>query len=85
MEPASSLMPDASQFLSSLSQRVCVCAELCPSSLQPIAHQAPLSRALPRQQSWSGLPSSRPVVGTMSPASAAGFFTTAPQYRVINF
>ena len=34
----------------------CVHSDLC-DSLQPIAHQAPLSMRFPRQEYWSGLPS----------------------------
>ena len=49
-----------------------------------VAHQAPLSVRLPRQEYWSGLlfPSpgdlSDPGIKPISPALAGGFFTTEP-------
>ena len=49
-----------------------------------VAHQAPLSLGLPRQDYWSGLtfPSpgglTNPGIKPESPASAGGFFTTEP-------
>ena len=59
------------------------------NSLQPwtVAHQAPLSVALPRQEYWSGLPFPPPRdlpdpgVKLMSPALAGRFFTTEPSRK----
>ena len=51
---------------------------------QTVARQAPLSMGFPRQEYWSGLPFSPPGylpdpgMEPASPASAVGFFTTAP-------
>ena len=36
--------------------RECACSDMS-DSLQPVAHQAPLSMRFPRQEYWSGLPS----------------------------
>ena len=56
-------------------------------SLQPyrLAHQIPLSKEFPRQESWSGLPFPSPGdlpstgIESVSPASPAdGFLTTMP-------
>ena len=56
-------------------------------TLWTIAHQAPLSRGLSRQEYWSGLPFPPPGGGAnpgvepaslVSPALAGGFFTAAP-------
>ena len=55
---------------------------LQPHGLQP--HQAPLSIGFTRQEYWSGLPFPSPGdlpdpgIKPMSPALAAGFFTTEP-------
>ena len=49
-----------------------------------VAHQAPLSMGLPRQEYWSGLPfpspADLPSIGTepTSPALSGGFFTSKP-------
>ena len=49
-----------------------------------VAHQAPLSMRLPRQDYWSGLPFPSPGhlpdpgIKPMSPALAGGLFTTEP-------
>ena len=54
------------------------------ATLRSIAHQAPLSMGIPRQEYWSGLPFpppgdlSDPGVEPGSPALAGGFFTTEP-------
>ena len=54
------------------------------ATLRSIAHQAPLSMGIPRQEYWSGLPCpppgdlSDPGVEPGSPALAGGFFTTEP-------
>ena len=51
-----------------------------------VAHQAPLSMGLPRQEFWSGLPFPcsenlpNPVIKSVSPALTGGFFTTEPPY-----
>ena len=61
----------------------------CPTLATPqiVAHQAPLSTRLPRQEYWSGLPFpspgdlSKPGTETMSPVSpalAGRFSTTDP-------
>ena len=53
-----------------------------------VARQAPLSKAFPRQECWSGLPflSPRslpdPAKGSVSPALAGGFFTTEPPVKL---
>ena len=56
-------------------------------TLRTVAHQAPLSMGLSRQEYWSGLsfpsPGDLPNLGIKpesftSPALAGGFFTTAP-------
>ena len=50
-----------------------------------VAHQAPLSMELSRQEDWSGLPCPPPRdppdpgIGPWSPALACGLFTTEPQ------
>ena len=50
-----------------------------------IAHQAPLSMGLPRQEYWSGLPFPSPGdlpypgIKLVSPALAGGFLTSEPQ------
>ena len=48
-----------------------------------VAHQAPLSMEFSKQEYWSGLPFPTPAdlpwkIEPASPASAGGFFTTAP-------
>ena len=49
-----------------------------------VAHQAPLSMGLSRQEHWSGLPFPSaqdlpyPEIEPVSPALAGGFFTTEP-------
>ena len=53
------------------------------SSVTPwtVAHQAPLSVGLPRQEHWSGLPPGdlpNPGNEPVSPALAGGFFATEP-------
>ena len=58
----------------------------CPVLYNPMAHQAPLSMGLSRQEHWSGLPFPPPgdlpnsrmePTSLMSPALAGGFFTTS--------
>ena len=55
--------------------RVWICV-----TLWSVAHQVPLSMGFSRQEYWSGLPcpppGDLPDPGIMSPALAAGFFTT---------
>ena len=68
-----------------------VCMLSCQNGVQlfttlwTVAHQAPLSMGFSRQEHWSGLPGSPPgdlsnpgikPTSLMSPALAAGFFTT---------
>ena len=57
-----------------------------------VAHQAPLSVGFPRQEYWSGWPSSPPgelpdpgtePTSPVSPALAGGFFTTEPPGKLI--
>ena len=54
------------------------------ASPQTVAHQAPLSMGIPRQEYWSGLPFLSPGdlpdtgIKPGSPALAGGFFTTEP-------
>ena len=54
------------------------------ATLRSIAHQAPLSMGIPRQEHWSGLPFPPPGdlpdpgVELRSPALVGGFFTTEP-------
>ena len=57
-----------------------------------VAHQAPLSMELSRQEYWSGLPFPSPgdfsdpgieVMSLASPALAGGFFTTGPPAKPI--
>ena len=63
-------------------------AKSCPTLVTPwtVAHQAPLSMGLPRQEFWSGLPFPcpenlpNPVIKSVPPALAGGFFTTEPPY-----
>ena len=65
---------------------VCVRAQLRPILCNPTdcTHQAPLSVGFSRQEYWSGLPFPTPVIFSTpgieppSPASAGGFFATAP-------
>ena len=73
---------------------LCSFVKLCPTLATPwtVAHQAPLSMRLSRQEYWSGLsfsplgdlPDSR--IKPKSPSSAGGFFTTElpgkPQRKV---
>ena len=64
----------------------CSVAQSCESLCGPVdvACQVPLSMGFPRQEYWNGLPF--PLAGDLSdtgikpasPASAGGFFTTAP-------
>ena len=68
---------------------ICVCAQSLScvrlfTIAWTVAHQAPLSMGLFRQECWSGLPfpppGDLPKSGTepASPALAGGFFTTEP-------
>ena len=75
---------------------VCMCVLSCFICVQlfatpwTVAHQAPLSMGFSRQEYWSGLlgpppgdlpdPGIEPV-SLMSPALAAGFFTTSATWR----
>ena len=67
---------------------VCTCSVVSGSSETPetVAHQAPLSMEVFRQELWSGLPLPTPGdlpspgierESLMSPALAGGFFTTS--------
>ena len=69
--------------------------ELCPTFCGPwiVAHQAPLSMALSRQEYWSGLPS--PTVGDLpdpgiqptslaSPALAGRFITNTATWETFH-
>ena len=47
-------------------------------TLWTVAHQAPLSTGISRQEYWSGLPSPGPESEPVSPALADGFFTAEP-------
>ena len=55
-----------------------------------VAHQAPLSREFPRQESWSGLPFPFPGdlpdtgIGSSSPALAGRFFTAEPPEKPLS-
>ena len=54
-----------------------------------LAHQAPLSMKLPRQEDWSGLPFPspgdlpNPRIGLVSPALASGFFITSTTWEAL--
>ena len=50
------------------------------ATLWTVAHQAPLSTGISRQEHWSGLPfpSPGPESEPVSPALADGFFTAEP-------
>ena len=71
---------------------VCMCVLSCFICVQlfatpwTVAHQAPLSMGLSRQEYWSVLPCPPPedlpdpeikLISLMSPALAGGFFTTS--------
>ena len=63
--------------------------KLCSTLVTPwtVAHQAPLSMRLSRQEYWSGLPLPslgdlpNPGIERVSPALAGGFFTQSQQER----
>ena len=63
-------------------------AQSCPTLCDPwtVAHQAPLSMGLSRQEYWSGLPSPspgdlpNPGIEPRSPALQAGALTSEPVY-----
>ena len=67
-----------------------LCLILC-DSMNCVAHQAPLSMRFPRQEYWSGLPSSPPGnlpypgIEHMSPPLADRFFTTESPGIVLIF
>ena len=77
---------------------VCVCARLlnCVRLLETpwaVAHQAPLSMELSRQEDWSGLPFPPPgdlpdpgiePKSPVRPALAGRFFTTVPPGKPLN-
>ena len=76
---------------------VCICAQMLSCVwffviLWTVAHQAPLSMELPRQEYWSELPFSPPAdlsnpgieFGSLvAPALTGGFFTTEPTGKSI--
>ena len=74
--------------------RTCSVAKLSPTLCNPMAHQAPLSMGFSRQECWSQLPYpslgylSDPgiePVSLVSPALAAGFFTTGATWEALSF
>ena len=78
---------------------MCMCVLSCSvvsDSATPwtIAHHAPVSMEFSRQKYWSGLPFASPEdhadpgiqpVSLASPASAGGFFTTAPPEKLCSY
>ena len=58
---------------------------------QTVAHQAPMSTGLPRQEYWSELPFHPPGdlpdpgIEPVSPALAGGFFTTETPGKPMNY
>ena len=76
-------------LLLALAGLLCVYAlsrSVVSNSLQPVAHQAPLSMGFSRQEYWNGLPCPLPgnlpnsgieLVSLVSPALAGGFFSSS--------
>ena len=62
----------------------CSDVQSCPTLVDPVACQAPLSMGFSRQEYWNGLPYPHPKalsgiepMSLMSPALAGRFFTTS--------
>ena len=66
------------------------CVQLCVKNLWTVAHQAPLSMGISRQECWNGLPSPPPgnlldpgvkPASLVSPELASWFFTTSAAWE----
>ena len=67
-----------------------MCAQLCLTLGNPVAHQAPLSMGFSSQECWNGLPfpgdlpdPGIELVSPVSPALAGGFSTAVPHRNLL--